>query len=105
MHSPGLGKAAHSPDPGEGSCSHSVDDGLGHGEIRGLYSVIEEMLHNSAAQAEGIQIIISVRPRPPQIRNEAGPPQQDTQRLRPQEQQTRVELNHMLEVRFFSFLL
>lgn len=59
-----------------------------------------EMLRNSAAQAEGIQEILSELLQPSQVGKEPEPLQQQTRPRRPRERQRRAELDSRLKVRF-----
>ena len=62
--------------------------------------MIEEMLRNSAAQAEGIQRILSELLRFPQADNVTDPHQREPQLPRPRKRQKRVQLDLTLKVGF-----
>lgn len=65
----------------------------------------EEMLRNSAVQAEGINKILSELLQLPRAGNEPEPSQQRIQPRRPRERQRRSELDLRLKVRLVSFFL
>lgn len=76
----------------------------GHQELQALYSMMVEMLRNSATQAEGIQQLLSELLQSPQAGKESEP-QQQTRPRRPRERPRRAELDLRLKVVFFfSFL-
>ena len=61
--------------------------------------MVDEMVRNSAAQAEGVKKILSELLRFPQAGTESEPPQRQTRPRRLQERRRRIELDLRLKVR------
>ena len=111
MYSPCTHRVIGGLPPVEAECSPELDETsdssteVGHQELRGLHSMMVEMLRNSATQAEGIQKLLSELLQSPQAGKESESQQQARPR-RPRERQRRAELDLRLKVCFtLSFLL
>ena len=94
----------HSQESDEVSHISSFDDESGDRELRRLYTVVDEMVRNSTAQAEGMKKILSELLGFPQAGKESEP-QLQTRPHRPRERQRRAELDLRLKVRSIHPLL
>ena len=99
--SPDLSEIEHSPVLRETPHIRSPDES-GYRELKGLYSMAEEMVRNSALQAEGINKILSELLQLPLAGNDQEPSQRRIQPRRPREQRRRSKLDLDLKVRSVS---